>query len=190
MAAAAVVGLRLETGELLGELQAPITGVGAVKEVGHFERVSLEIHTHVREDALQLYGFSTRGELETFELLIGISGVGPRLALAVLSGIGSDELHAAVVRRDRERLQKIPGVGKKTAERVLLELRDKLGVPDVPAGDDLPDDDVVAGAASGVRHDAVSALVNLGYSSQVASRAVARAFDDANEAPPAALICC
>jgi Holliday junction DNA helicase RuvA len=144
------------------------------------EVATLHIHTHVREDALQLFGFSTTQERTAFELLIGISGVGPRLALAILSGIGVDELEAAVARKDRPRLQRIPGVGKKTAERVLLELRDKLTARVVGEGE---------GATAGIageereedeiRTDAVSALVNLGYTRDTASRAVEGAAEQA-----------
>ena len=92
--------------------------------------VTLHVHTRAREDALQLYGFASTAERSMFETLTGISGVGPRLALAFLSGIGVEELYEAVYREDRTRLQKIPGVGRKTAERVLLELRDRLGPED------------------------------------------------------------
>jgi len=134
--------------------------------------VSLHVHTHVREDALQLFGFASQDERAVFELLIGISGVGPRLALAILSGIGVDELVGTVRERDRSRLQKIPGVGKKTAERLLLELRDKLQDRGTAA---------LRGAAaadlSGRRSDAVSALVNLGYSRDAAGRAVDHAAE-------------
>jgi len=144
-----------------------------ILSAGAREGVSLNVHTHVREDALQLYGFASSDERQAFEQLISISGVGPRLALAFLSGIGTEELRAAVVRRDRERLQRIPGVGKKTADRVLLELRDKMGTDEIDAR---PEDEGDPGS-SAVRGDAVSALVNLGYSRQVASRAVGNALD-------------
>jgi Holliday junction DNA helicase RuvA len=130
-------------------------------------RASLRIHTHVREDALQLYGFASHEERAAFELLIGISGVGPRMALGILSGIGAGELRTTVAQQDRARLQKIPGVGKKTAERLLLELRDKMEAA-APAA---------AGAAQSLRPDAISALVNLGYSKDVAERAVDRALE-------------
>ena len=143
--------------------------------------VSLHVHTHVREDALQLYGFAEHDERTAFEQLIGISGVGPRLALAILSGIGAQELIGAVRAKDRDRLCRIPGVGRKTAERVILELGDKLGaLAEVGAP-------VAAGAASarrgadggaaGLRPDAVSALLNLGYPRQPASRAVDAALE-------------
>ena len=135
--------------------------------------VSLQVHTHVREDALQLYGFSSRDERAAFELLIGISGVGPRMALAILSGMEVAELRATVVQRDRGRLQKIPGVGKKTAERLLLELRDKMPDTVEAAGSDTGPE-----PGHGLRPDAISALVNLGYSRTVADRAVERALGE------------
>lgn len=118
---------------------------------------ALRVHTHVREDALLLYGFATALEQAVFERLIAISGIGPKLALAVLSGIEPGELVGAVQRGDVVRLTRIPGVGKKTAERIGLELKDKL-----------PDDLVQANAAAAspedrLRTDLASALVNLGY---------------------------
>jgi Holliday junction DNA helicase RuvA len=143
--------------------------------------VSLHVHTHVREEALQLYGFASGEERAAFERLIGIAGVGPRLGLAILSGIGVAELREAVAGQDRDRLQKIPGVGKKTAERLLLELRDKP-----LAGDD---GGAVAAAAhgalahhgdGGTRSDAVSALINLGYARNVAAGAVDAALESAD----------
>jgi Holliday junction DNA helicase RuvA len=141
------------------------------------ERVVLHIHTHVREDALLLFGFATTEEREEFERLIAISGVGPRIALAVLSGIGVDELRAAVVRGDRERLQRIPGVGRKTAERIMLELRDKLAA----AGQEVAPTEAVspqdATSPAGLEQDAASALINLGYTPEIARRAVRRALE-------------
>jgi holliday junction DNA helicase RuvA len=121
--------------------------------------ITLRIHTHVREDQLALYGFATVLELTVFERLIGISGIGPRLALAVLSGMEPRELATAIERGDLARLTKIPGVGKKTAERIVVELRDRL--PTALAG--------VAGQAAAPapgdvrRDDLASALGNLGY---------------------------
>ena len=125
------------------------------------------VHTHVREDTLALFGFATALELRVFEKLIGISGIGPRLALAVLSGIEPAELVRAVGRGDVRRLTGIPGIGKKTAERMGLELRDRLPAvletgPEAEAGEE-------PGAA---RSDLVSALVNLGYTRPPAERAV------------------
>jgi Holliday junction DNA helicase RuvA len=139
--------------------------------------VSLHVHTHVREDALQLYGFASRAERSAFEQLIAISGVGPKLALGILSGIGVDELRAAVVGRDRDRLQRIPGIGKKTAERVLLELGDRIGSGRWPGPAEAAAGPP-SGSTSGEVADATSALVNLGYSRVQAERAVARAAED------------
>ncbi len=143
--------------------------------------VSLHVHTHVREAALQLFGFASQDERAVFELLIGISGVGPRLALAILSGIGVDELFETVRGQDRSRLQKIPGVGKKTADRLLLELRDKLR-DELRSGSSGRDDRPGAGVAPGLRSDAISALVNLGYSRDAAGRAVDGATENQDPA--------
>jgi len=134
--------------------------------------VALKIYTHVRDDALQLYGFLTSLEQQLFERLIGISGIGPKLAVAILSGIEPRELVIAVQRADVARLTGVPGIGRKTAERIVLELKDRLthlAVPDVdrvatvPAGDRL-------------RDDLLSALQNLGYHRPLAEKAVESAL--------------
>ena len=128
--------------------------------------VALRVHTHVREDAIALFGFATVLELDLFERLIGISGIGPKLGLAVLSGIEPIELIGAIERGDLARLTAIPGVGKKTSERIVLELKDRL--PKVQ----------IAPAAAGVaeppvlRDDLLSALMNLGYHRPLAEKAV------------------
>jgi Holliday junction DNA helicase RuvA len=131
---------------------------------------ALRIHTHVREDALALYGFATMLEQELFERLIGINGIGPKLALSVLSGIEPLELMRAIERSDVARLTNIPGVGKKTSERIVLELKDRLprAVPAV-AGDGVS-------APSPVSEDVLSALMNLGYHRPLAEKAVAAAI--------------
>lgn len=130
--------------------------------------VSLRIHTHVREEALQLFGFLTRLELDLFERLIGVNGVGPRLALAVLSGMEPPALVEAVRASDVARLTGIPGVGRKTAERIALELKDKL-----PAAALAGESDAEAEAgAGGLRNDVISALLNLGYPRPTVERAV------------------
>ena len=170
----------LEAGGVGYDVQIPLsTYYSLASKAG--SSASLHIHTHVREDALTLYGFSTVEERTVFEQLIAISGVGPRLALAILSGIGVSDLHEALYRRDRDRLCKIPGVGKKTAERVLLEMRDKLkltgGAPPEPGGT-APDGE----AEPSFHGDAVSALVNLGYSSSVSERAVRAAVKQDGDA--------
>jgi Holliday junction DNA helicase RuvA len=120
--------------------------------------VALRIHTHVREDQLALYGFTTPLELAMFERLIMVGGIGPKLALAVLSGIEPRELAGAIRRSDVARLTVIPGVGKKTAERICVELRDRL-----PKGIEAA---AAASPSDTMRDDLVSALVNLGYHRQ------------------------
>jgi holliday junction DNA helicase RuvA len=135
--------------------------------------ITLRIHTHVREDQLALYGFATVLELAVFERLIGVSGIGPRLALAVLSGMEPRELTAAIERGDLARLTRIPGVGKKTAERIVVELRDRLPKAIEAAG---------AGAAPAapgdtLRDDLVSALTNLGYHRQAIDKVLEKVAD-------------
>jgi len=143
--------------------------------------VSLRIHTHVREDAFLLYGFATRLEHELFERLIGVSGIGPKVALAVLSGIEPQELIRAIERGDLARLTAIPGVGKKTSERIVLELKDRLPRAPVAAA--------TAGAASPdapvMRDDVVSALVNLGYHRPLAEKAAEAAIKTCGSTPDA-----
>jgi Holliday junction DNA helicase RuvA len=140
--------------------------------------ISLRIHTHVREDAIVLYGFRTLLEQDLFERLIGVSGIGPRVALGVLSGIEPLELMRAIERSDVARLTAIPGVGKKTSERIVLELKDRLPRVQEAA--------VAAGgvetAPAGVRDDVLSALVNLGYHRPLAEKAVEAAIRNVPDA--------
>jgi Holliday junction DNA helicase RuvA len=133
---------------------------------------SLRIFTHVREDALQLYGFESAVEQTLFEKLIGVAGVGPKLAINILSGIEAPDLVQALRGADLTRLTRIPGVGKKTAERLVLELKDKM--PAVLPPGEAP----AATAAGGLKEDLVSALANLGYSRPDAERGVDRAQQD------------
>jgi Holliday junction DNA helicase RuvA len=132
--------------------------------------VSLEIHTHVREDALSLYGFATSEEKMAFEKLISISGIGPTLAQKILSGIDPPDLAGAIARNDTRKLSSIPGVGKKTAERICLELRDKLTIA-APATPTAP-------TRISVDDDVRSALVNLGYRPKDAENALSNARQD------------
>jgi Holliday junction DNA helicase RuvA len=133
----------------------------------------LRVHTHVREDALALFGFGTARELDLFERLITISGVGPKLALAVLSGIEPTDLVRAIQRGDIKRLTAIPGVGRKTAERIALELKDRL--PESAA-------DAVRETPGGrLREDLLSALLNLGYHRPHAERAIDAALPEEGE---------
>lgn len=129
--------------------------------------IALRIHTHVREDALLLYGFATRLEQDLFERLISVSGIGPKLALAVLSGMEPADLMRDIERADLARLTGIPGVGKKTAERIVLELKDRL--PRAPAAALAPG---APAEPSVLRDDVLSALMNLGYHRPLAEKAV------------------
>jgi Holliday junction DNA helicase RuvA len=149
------------------EVQVPLSTYYHLPDVG--AQVTLRIHTHVREDALALFGFATALEQQVFERLIGISGIGPRLALSVLSGIDPLELVRAVQAGDVGRLTLIPGIGKKTAERIGLELKDRLPLSLVSEAG-APG----AGAAGepALRTDLLSALLNLGYHRALAEKAV------------------
>jgi len=150
-----LVAVPLSTFAALGELHAEVT---------------LLIHTHVREDALALYGFLSAREKHLFELLLGASGVGPILALKILSGMNVEELVPAIRTGDLARLTKIPGVGRKTAERMVVELKDKLEAVAVEA-----ERPAVATSAAGAEADVKSALINLGYDERAADSAVAEA---------------
>jgi Holliday junction DNA helicase RuvA len=132
--------------------------------------VDLRVHTHVREDALALYGFASDSEQALFERLIEVAGLGPKLAINILSGIEAPELVAALREADVARLTRIPGVGKKTAERLVLELREKM--PALAAGEAAP----VAAAPAGMKQDLLSALVHLGYSRGEAEKGAERAL--------------
>jgi Holliday junction DNA helicase RuvA len=148
------------------ELYVPLSTYYDVGEAG--TEIALRVHTHVREDALQLYGFLTTLEQQLFERLIAISGIGPKLAVAVLSGIDSRELVSSIQRADVARLTRIPGIGKKTAERMVLELKDRLAEVVQPV-------DANGSERSQVDHgrdDLVSALENLGYHRPLAEKAV------------------
>ena len=140
--------------------------------------VTLRIHTHVREDIIALYGFMTRLEQDLFERLIAISGVGPKLALAVLSGIEPAELIRAIRTQDVARLTRIPGIGKKTAERIGLELKDRLPA-DMQIAEPAP---AASTAGDQLRDDLLSALVNLGYQRPVAEKAVEKVLRQQPEA--------
>ena len=147
------------------DVHVPLSTFYEMAEAG--EEIALRIHTHVREDALLLYGFATPLELQIFERLISVSGIGPKLALAVLSGIEPNELVAAIRTANVARLTGIPGIGKKIAERIGLELKDKMAsfVPAEMAAS--PADSV----GEALRTDVLSALMNLGYHRPLAERA-------------------
>ncbi|MCH6574424.1 MAG: Holliday junction branch migration protein RuvA [Bacteroidetes bacterium] len=148
-----------------------VNGVGYVvfisintfEEISNKEIVSLYIHTHVKEDSITLYGFHNESEKEIFELLISISGIGPKLALGVLSGIQTEDLKEAILNGDVSRMVAIPGIGKKTADRLILELRSKVG--DVRV-------DGEPAVHHGVKQEAVSALTTLGYNYATSEKVV------------------
>src|SRR5579864_3774697 len=156
----------IEVGGVGYQVQIPLStfaGLGALQA-----ETALLIHTHVREDALALYGFLTAREKHCFELLISASGVGPSLALKILSGMGIEELVPAIRKGDLAQLVRIPGVGRKTAERMVVELRDKLAAVDVrEAGK--------PGTRSQLESDVASALVNLGYDERSVEKAIEKA---------------
>ena len=148
-------------------VQVPLSTYGALGEL-HTE-VTLLIHTHVREDALALYGFVSAREKHFFEMLLSASGVGPTLALKILSGMSVEELVPAIRGSDLARLTRIPGVGRKTAERMVVELKDKLEAVT------LETEKPATSSPAGIEADVVSALVNLGYDGRAAESAVAEA---------------
>lgn len=163
------------------ELQIPLSTfyrLGDGREVAS----TLWVHTYLREDALVLYGFSTRDERGAFQELITVSGVGPRIALAVLSGLEVDDLRRVIEAGDRALLERIPGVGRKTAERILLELRDRSRDPKRKGGRKGTREDLAQpGVPGDVRSDAMSALANLGYPADAAGRAVEAALRERGE---------
>jgi holliday junction DNA helicase RuvA len=148
------------------EVAVPLSTFYGLVEPGG--EIALHIHTHVREDQLALYGFATTLEQDLFERLISVSGIGPKLALGVLSGIEPLDLIRAIERSDVARLTAIPGVGKKTSERIVLELKDRLpraSVGAIAAGGGAPE-------SPALRDDVLSALMNLGYHRPLAEKAV------------------
>jgi Holliday junction DNA helicase RuvA len=163
------------------EVTIPVTTFYDLADAG--SQVSLRIYTHVREEALQLYGFKTSRERELFTLLISVSGIGPKSAIAMLSGMSADEIITAIRTNNIARLTSIPGVGKKTAERLGIELRDKmaqLSSPELeeqlasrPSG--------IAQTEDALREDALSALTNLGYQRAAAEKAVAHAMQEGGD---------
>ncbi|MFP6797518.1 MAG: Holliday junction branch migration protein RuvA [Pseudomonas sp.] len=159
------------------ELEVPMTTLYRLPSVG--EPLTLHTHLVVREDAHLLYGFFEKRERELFRELIRLNGVGPKLALALMSGLEIDELVRCVQAQDTSVLVKIPGVGKKTAERLLVELKDRFKAWEtVPGMSSLVVEPRAGGAVSSAENDAVSALISLGYKPQEASRAVSAIKED------------
>ena len=155
-------------------LTIPVSTFASLPNIG--DEAAFQVYTHVREDALALFGFLTTTEKEVFEKLISVNGVGPRLAVTVLSGLPTAELLTAIRSGDVNTLTRIPGVGRKTGERIILELREKLGVVEGAA------DGAGQPAMSGLERDVISAMVNLGCSADAAGAAVKKAQEDGVEA--------
>jgi Holliday junction DNA helicase RuvA len=156
----------------------PLTTFYELPEIG--QPVVIHVYTHVREDAIHLYGFHAREEQAVFQLMISVSGIGPKLAINILSGIAAGELIRAVMEEDVKRLTSIPGVGKKTAERMILELKDKVAKLD---RDTVAFGTAIAKTGVQVKDDALSALVNLGYRGSAVKEVVDRLMSEAPEAP-------
>lgn len=162
----------LESGFMGYNLFMPMASAEAVLRRG--DEVKLYTHLHVREDAMQLFGFLTKDDLHTFQLLLGVNGIGPKAALGILSGLTADELRFAVLSEDVKTISKAPGVGKKTAQKLILELKDKM---DLQEAFDLKSQHVQEAQGdmadfSDARKEAVEALTALGYSGADALRAV------------------
>lgn len=163
------------------QVQVPLSTYYVLPEVG--EEICLSIHTHVREDTLSLFGFLTEAEREMFLLTLGVSGIGPKLALSILSSLSVVEITSAIFAADDSKLCTIPGIGKKTAARMVLELKDKIKF--------LPKTETMSGqpeAGTDIVEDAVSALVNLGYKKPLAEEVLKKVRQSKLESPVEDLI--
>jgi Holliday junction DNA helicase RuvA len=161
----------IEAGGVGYDVMIPVSTFTSIAEAG--QTTALHIHTHVREDAILLYGFATRDEKSLFEKLISVSGIGPKVAITTLSGLAVEDLVQAIRSGEIERLVRIPGIGKKTAERMVVELRDKL--ESIGAARPTPAAAPAAGAIPALDQDIVSALVNLGAQRTQAEAALRKA---------------
>lgn len=160
------------------EVNIPLSTFYELGEEG--DEVALRIYTHVREDAIQLFGFSSPRERDLYLKVISVQGIGPKLGITVLSGIGVDELVRAVKANDLARLTSIPGIGRKTAERLVIDLRDKVGeLALAKGGSEAGSANIAIG--DGHFDDALSALINLGYQRAVAEKALSAARSDVAE---------
>jgi len=164
----------IETGGVGYDVTISVPTFSEMSQVG--TEISLHIYTHVREDALALYGFGRPEEKQLFEKLLTVSGIGPKLAITILSGMAADEMTRAIRANDVARLTKIPGIGKKTAERMVLELRDKLPPAGAEAVTEIP-------SLTAVQEDVLSALTNLGYQRSLAEKAVATVSRNGKSGP-------
>ncbi len=173
----------LDVGGVGYEVTIPISTFLDLDDEGSL--IKLRIYTHVREDALQLYGFKTARERELFMRLISVSGIGPKLGITLLSGMSADEMIASIRTNNLGRLTLIPGVGRKTAERLVMELRDKVATLSSPELEEELGAKTEAGAAipteDSMRSDVLSALLNLGYQRSSAEKAVTAAMDEGGD---------
>lgn len=160
----------LDVGGVGYELAIPLSTYAALPDVS--EKVNLNVHTTVRDDSIKLYGFLTSGEKDLFRLFITVSGIGPKLARNILSGLSVDDLVRAISNEDKAKLSTIPGVGRKATERIIIDLKDKLPAP----GSANEDEDGPAPAGA-LADEVTSALLNLGYKAGPASDAVGKVID-------------
>ncbi len=171
----------IDVGGIGYEATIPLSTFYELGEIG--EAVALRIFTYVREDALQLFGFKTLQERELFLKLITVSGIGPKAGISMLSGMNADEIIAAIRTDNLARLTSIPGIGKKTAERLVIELRDKVATLSSisSASTSASSDGQSSVSTNEIFDDAISALVNLGYQRNAAEKAVKKAVQDGTE---------
>ena len=165
----------VEVGGVSFAVHIPLSTFERLGEVGG--TVAVFTHLHVREDALQLYGFATEGERELFRMLIGVSGIGPKMAQGILSGIAAAELKNHILTGNAGALTAVPGVGRKTAERLVVELRDRIARTDGGAVTA-----AFAGEGAGVRNEALLALTSLGYNRAAAEKAIRGAIQETPDA--------
>ncbi|HEY0545879.1 MAG TPA: Holliday junction branch migration protein RuvA [Pyrinomonadaceae bacterium] len=174
----------LDVGGVGYEVTIPLSTFYELEDAGANANVQLRIYTHVREDTLQLYGFKTSRERELFMRLISVSGIGPKLGITMLSGMSADEIIASIRTNNLARLTSIPGVGKKTAERLVIELRDKITSLSSPALEEEFAAQTGAGALTtedAMRDDALFALLNFGYQKSAAEKAITTAMQEGGD---------
>ncbi len=169
----------IDVGGVGYEVSIPLSTFYELGEIG--SDVTLRVQTIVREDAFQLFGFKTLREKELFLLLISVSGIGPKSAITALSGMSADEIISAIRQNNLARLNSIPGVGKKTAERIVIELRDKITKLSVIAGEEMKSEGIPMSSGDAVMDDAISALTNLGYNNAAAEKALNQAVQEGTE---------
>lgn len=169
----------IDVGGVGYEVTIPLSTFYELGEIG--TEVEMRIHTVVREDAFALFGFKTLREKELFLLLISVSGIGPKSAVTALSGMSADEIIAAIRQNNLARLNSIPGVGKKTAERLVIELRDKIAKLSGLASEEMKAEGIPQTSGETVYDDALSALVNLGYQRNSAEKVLKQAMQEGTE---------